>query len=126
MNHPLSLVIRVVGAIDCTRHQQCRATRGTQHSISGMATYSCVLTHNVYIKAVHENICKNNRLDYKSKIETMALFAYLIIRLFQLVFSAATIFLSHNKLAGIVFRFSYTNKYSLPKKHHRACRIPWL
>jgi len=31
------------------------------------------------------------------------LFAYLIIRLFQLVFSARTVFFSHNKSAGTVF-----------------------
>ena len=35
------------------------------------------------------------------------LFVYLIIRTFQLIFSARTIFFSHNKSAGIVFRLVF-------------------
>jgi hypothetical protein len=35
--------------------------------------------------------------------QIMGLFIRLIIRLFQLVFSAGTIFFSHNKLANSVF-----------------------
>jgi len=44
----------------------------------------------------------------------MALFAYLIIRLFQLVFSVGTVFFSHNKLAGTVFRFVFSAKRTDP------------
>ena len=38
----------------------------------------------------------------------MALFASLIIRLFQLVFSARTVFFSHNKSAGTMFRLVFS------------------
>jgi len=37
----------------------------------------------------------------------MALFACLIIRTFQLIFSAGTVFFSHNKSAGTVFRLIF-------------------
>jgi len=39
-----------------------------------------------------------------------ALFAFLIIRLFQLVFSAETVFFSHNKSVGAVFRLVFSAK----------------
>ena len=37
----------------------------------------------------------------------VALFACLIIRIFQLVFSVETVFFSHNKSAGTVFRLVF-------------------
>jgi len=40
----------------------------------------------------------------------MALFASLIIRTFQLIFSAETVFFSHNKSAGTVFRLVFSAK----------------
>ena len=44
----------------------------------------------------------------------MALFASLIIRFFQLVFLAGTIFFSHNKSAGTVFRLIFSTKRTGP------------
>ena len=44
----------------------------------------------------------------------MALFAFLIIRLFQLVFSAEIVFFSHNKSAGIVFQLIFSAKQTGP------------
>ena len=38
------------------------------------------------------------------------MFACLIIRTFQLVFSVGTVFFSHNKLAGIAFRLIFSGK----------------
>ena len=38
------------------------------------------------------------------------LFASLIIRLFQLVFSVGTVFFSHNKSAGTMFRLVFSAK----------------
>jgi len=38
---------------------------------------------------------------------TLALFAYLMIRTFQLVFLAGTVFSSHNKSTEIVFRLVF-------------------
>ena len=43
-----------------------------------------------------------------------ALFASFIIRLFQLGFSAGTVFFSHNKSAGTVFRFVFSAKRTGP------------
>ena len=43
------------------------------------------------------------------------MFAYFIIRTFQLVFSAGTIFFSHNKSAGTVFRLVFSAKRTGPK-----------
>ena len=40
----------------------------------------------------------------------MALFASLIIRTFQLIFSAGTVFFFHNKSARIVFRHVFSAK----------------
>jgi len=40
----------------------------------------------------------------------MALFASLIIRLFQLIFSVGTVFFSHNESLGTVFRLVFSAK----------------
>ena len=48
------------------------------------------------------------------KTTFMALFAYLIIRLFQLVFSARTVFFSHNKSTETVFRLIFSAKRTGP------------
>jgi len=40
----------------------------------------------------------------------LALFAFLIIRLFKLVFLAGIVFFSHNKSAGSVFRLVFSAK----------------
>jgi len=45
---------------------------------------------------------------------SMALFVSLIIRTFQLVFSAGTLFFSHNKSAGTVFRLVFSAKRTGP------------
>jgi hypothetical protein len=45
---------------------------------------------------------------------TMALFIRLIIRLFQLVFSAETVFFSHNKSANSVFQPVYQHSRTEP------------
>ena len=42
------------------------------------------------------------------------MFASLIIRLFQLVFSDGTVFFSHNKSAGTVFRLIFLVKRTEP------------
>ena len=47
----------------------------------------------------------------------MAMFASLIIRLFQLVFLAGIVFFSHNKSAGTVFRFVFSAKRMGPNKN---------
>ena len=44
-----------------------------------------------------------------------ALFASLIIRLFQLVFSVGIVFFSHNKSDGTVFRLIFSAKRTGPK-----------
>ena len=44
----------------------------------------------------------------------MALFACLIIRIFQLIFLAGTVFFSPNKSAGIIFRFIFSAKRTGP------------
>jgi hypothetical protein len=44
------------------------------------------------------------------------LFIRLIIRLFQLVFSAGTVFFSHNKSANSVFQPAYQHSRTAPKK----------
>jgi hypothetical protein len=44
----------------------------------------------------------------------MALFIWLIIRLFQLVFSAGTVFFSHNKSANSVFQPAYQHSRTGP------------
>ena len=44
----------------------------------------------------------------------MALFASLIIRLFQFVFSTETVFFSHNKSAETVFRLVFSAKQTGP------------
>ena len=44
----------------------------------------------------------------------MALFASLIIRTFQLVFSAKTVFLSHNKSVGTVFQLVFSARRTGP------------
>ena len=54
----------------------------------------------------------------------IALFASLIIRLFQLVFLAGTVFFSHNKLAGTVFRLVFSAKRTGPKNHPLTCIGP--
>ena len=51
----------------------------------------------------------------------MALFAYLIIRLFQLVFSVRTVFFSPNKFAGTIFQLIFSAKRTEP-----ICRRPKL
>ena len=43
-----------------------------------------------------------------SMVLLKALFASLIIRTFQLIFSAGTMFFSHNKSAGTVFRLFFS------------------
>ena len=45
---------------------------------------------------------------------TSALFVSLIIRTFQPVFSAGTVFFSHNKSAGTVFRHVFSAKRTEP------------
>ena len=42
------------------------------------------------------------------------MFASLIIRLFQLVFSAGTVFFSHNESAGTIFRLVFLAKRTVP------------
>jgi hypothetical protein len=42
--------------------------------------------------------------------DTVALFAYLIIRIFQLVFSVGTVFFSHNKSANSTFSHGFSAK----------------
>jgi len=49
-------------------------------------------------------------------IHFKALFAYLIIRLFQFVFLAGTVFFSHNKSVGTAFRLIFSAKRTEPKK----------
>ena len=44
------------------------------------------------------------------QLMTEALFASLIIRIFQLVFSAGIVFFSHSKSAGTVFRLVFSAK----------------
>ena len=44
----------------------------------------------------------------------MALFASLIIRLFQLIFLAGTVFFSHNKSAETVFWLVFSAKQTVP------------
>ena len=44
----------------------------------------------------------------------MALFAFLIIRTFQLIFSAETVFFSHNRSAEIMFRLVFSAKRTGP------------
>jgi hypothetical protein len=46
---------------------------------------------------------------------TKALFIRLIIRLFQLVFSAETVFFSHNKSTNNVFQPAYQHSRTAPK-----------
>jgi hypothetical protein len=46
---------------------------------------------------------------------TKAMFIWLIIRLFQLVFSAATLFFSHKKSANSVFQPAYNSSRTAPK-----------
>ena len=46
----------------------------------------------------------------------LALFVSLIMRPFQLVFSAETVFFSYNKLAGTVFRLIFSAKRTGPIK----------
>jgi hypothetical protein len=58
--------------------------------------------------------------ELSSKEETTAerfkaLFIRLIIRLFQLVFSTATLFFSHNKSANSVFQPAYQHRRTGPK-----------
>ena len=50
----------------------------------------------------------------------LAMFASLIIRLFQLDFSAGTIFFSHNKSAGIVFWLIFLAKRTRPSPFERG------
>jgi hypothetical protein len=52
-------------------------------------------------------------------LTTKALFIRLIIRLFQLVFSAGTIFFSHNKSANSVFQPAYQHSQTEPKSSRR-------
>ena len=49
------------------------------------------------------------------------LFAYLIIHLFHLVFSVGTVFFSHNKSAGTVFRLVFSAKRTEPSKVYPHC-----
>ena len=51
-------------------------------------------------------------------LTSSALFAYLIIRLFQLVFLVGTIFFSHNKSTGTIFRLVFSAKLTGPKSFH--------
>jgi hypothetical protein len=46
---------------------------------------------------------------------TKVMFIQLIIRLFQLVFSAGTVFFSHNKSANSVFQLAYQHSRTAPK-----------
>ena len=50
------------------------------------------------------------RRGYASAICFLSMFACLIIRTFQLVFSVGTIFFSHNKSAGTMFRLVFSAK----------------
>ena len=47
-------------------------------------------------------------------MEIKAMFVSFIIRLFQLIFSAGTVFFSHNKSAGTVFRLVFPAKGTGP------------
>ena len=47
--------------------------------------------------------------------EIRALFVFLIIHIFQLVFSVGTIFFSHNKSAETVFSASFFNEANGPR-----------
>ena len=47
-------------------------------------------------------------------IHTLAVFACLIIRIFQLIFSAGTVFFSHNKTAGTILRLVFSAKRTEP------------
>ena len=51
----------------------------------------------------------------------MALFIYLIICLFQLVFLAETMFFSYNKLVGKVFRLIFSAKRTGPIDTIESC-----
>ena len=56
-------------------------------------------------------------------INSSALFVSLIIRTFQFVFSAETVFFSHNKSPGTVFRLVFSAKWTGPmfiKQHNRV------
>ena len=48
------------------------------------------------------------------RIQILALFVSLLIRLFQLVFLAGTVFFSHNKSAGTMFRLVFSAKRTGP------------
>ena len=54
-----------------------------------------------------------------NNLATRVLFACVIIRSFQLVFSVGTMFFSHNKLAGTVFRLVFLAKRTGPSRHKR-------
>jgi hypothetical protein len=52
---------------------------------------------------------------------TLSLFIRLIIRLFQLVFSAGTVFFSHNKSANSVFQPAYQPNRTGPLSGFLSC-----
>ena len=54
-------------------------------------------------------------LHSPSRGATEVLFAYLIIRTFQLVFLAETVFFSHNKSTRTVFRLVFSAKRTGPE-----------
>ena len=55
-------------------------------------------------------------------LSQQTMFASLIICTFQLVFSARTVFFSHNKSTEIVFRLIFSAKRTGPNQHFQ----PWL
>jgi hypothetical protein len=56
-----------------------------------------------------------NRFMLKVPIaDIMALFIWLIIRLFKLIFSAGTVFFSHNKSANNIFQPAYQHSRTGP------------
>jgi hypothetical protein len=60
---------------------------------------------------------KSTKTEFKKRkksTETAALFIRLIIRTFQLVFLAETVFFSHNKSANSIFQSAYQHSRTEP------------
>jgi hypothetical protein len=55
----------------------------------------------------------------------MALFIWLIIRLFRLVFSAGTVFFSHKKSANSVFQPAYNSSRTAPMSLQHTISAPF-
>ena len=111
------------GVLDSMSQREAKNHSGENRYLRVSCDQARIVLTMSWLRIVKRDIClalkqewlPNSCLFFTSPwVHTMALFASLIIRTFQLVFLAGTVFSSHNKSSGTIFRLIFSAKRTGP------------